>query len=81
MGLTRIAITRPLSILMFMINFVVSALKREKVSSDPWGGATLEWATTSPPPDYNFVEVPTVKGRNPLWASKAEGSPAPAYGR
>jgi cytochrome c oxidase subunit 1 len=69
-----------LSILVFMINFVVSARKREKVSSDPWGGATLEWATTSPPPDYNFVEVPTVKGRNPLWQEKSGHSPAPTYG-
>jgi cytochrome c oxidase subunit I+III len=35
--------------------------------SDPWGGGTLEWATSSPPPSYNFASIPTVSGRDPLW--------------
>lgn len=35
---------------------------------NPWGAGTLEWATSSPPPDYNFAEIPTVTGReDPLW--------------
>ena len=34
---------------------------------DPWGGETLEWATTSPPPHYNFVTVPTVRSKEPMW--------------
>src|SRR5204862_339419 len=35
--------------------------------SDPWRGQSLEWATTSPPPVYNFLDIPTVQSREPLW--------------
>jgi cytochrome c oxidase subunit 1 len=55
------------SVLVFIINFVVSALKREAAGENPWNGATLEWATSSPPPEYNFAKIPTVSGRAPLW--------------
>ena len=34
---------------------------------DPWGANTLEWATSSPPPDYNFAVIPTVRSSNPNW--------------
>ena len=34
---------------------------------DPWGGDTLEWATSSPPPPYDFVEIPTVRSVVPVW--------------
>lgn len=34
---------------------------------NPWGAETLDWATTSPPPSYNFLHPPTVRGRSPLW--------------
>jgi cytochrome c oxidase subunit 1 len=39
---------------------------------DPWGGDTLEWATTSPPAPYNRVRVPVVRSRSPLWAPDGE---------
>jgi len=53
-----------------------SSLKRGKIAgNDPWGGATLEWSIPSPPPDYNFAEIPVVKSRYPLWDMK---SPHPA---
>jgi len=42
----------------------------EVASSNPWGGATLEWTIPSPPPDYNFAEIPMVKSRYPLWNMK-----------
>ena len=44
-------------VLAFIIQIVVSIMKREelKVDGDPWGARTLEWATTSPPPYYNFA--------------------------
>jgi cytochrome c oxidase subunit I+III len=35
--------------------------------NDPWEGETLEWATTSPPPHYNFETIPTVRSRHPTW--------------
>jgi cytochrome c oxidase subunit 1 len=42
-----------------------------RASSNPWGAATLEWAIPSPPPEYNFLELPQVKSRHPLWNMKA----------
>jgi cytochrome c oxidase subunit 1 len=47
---------------------IVRSLKRGAVAgSDPWGAGTLEWATTSPPPSYNFAYIPVVNDREPLW--------------
>ena len=60
------------SVLTFIINFIVSARRKVAAGNDPWGGATLEWATTSPPPAYNFDSVPPVKGRDPLWILRDE---------
>jgi cytochrome c oxidase subunit 1 len=44
------------------------SMKRGAIAgSNPWGGSTLEWATTSPPPHYNFLHMPTVSSVDPLW--------------
>lgn len=40
---------------------------------DPWDGRSLEWATSSPPPDYNFAQIPVVGGRDPFWRAKQSG--------
>jgi len=39
-------------------------------SGDPWDGRTLEWATPSPPPLFNFAALPDVKGEEPYWGMK-----------
>ena len=56
-----------LSVLLFVVNVVRSVLRGEKAPPDPWGAPDLAWATDSPPPPYNFVAIPIVDSRHPLW--------------
>jgi hypothetical protein len=56
-----------LGMLLFFGNALLSMKWGRRAGADPWGGATLEWATTSPPPPYNFAHLPVVGGREPLW--------------
>jgi cytochrome c oxidase subunit 1 len=58
-------------ILLFLVNAVVSLLFGARAGDDPWGGNTLEWATSSPPPPYNFLTIPVVRSRDPLWDETA----------
>lgn len=50
---------------------------RDRSGGDPWNGRSLEWATASPPPVYNFAIIPTVDQIDPLWASKQNKDPKP----
>ena len=59
-----------LSILIFMYNVWVSMKRGERAGRDPWDGRTLEWTIPSPPPEYNFEEIPTVRARDPFWHDK-----------
>lgn len=64
-------------ILCQILQLIVSIKDREKnkdTSGDPWGARTLEWATSSPPPFYNFAEVPHVHDRDPFWDMKQDQS-------
>jgi cytochrome c oxidase subunit 1 len=52
------------------IGNVFWALRKGQLAADnPWGAGTLEWSTSSPPPSYNFLQLPLVCGRYALWAS------------
>jgi cytochrome c oxidase subunit 1 len=64
--------TAPMGLGMVMIlGSVVWALRYGKVAgNDPWDGRTLEWATTSPPPYYDFAEQPLAYDRDAFWAAK-----------
>lgn len=58
------------SVLVFFINAWKSLKHGEPAGNDPWDGATLEWALPSPPPAYNFAQLPTVMSQRPLWDAK-----------
>jgi cytochrome o ubiquinol oxidase subunit I len=65
-----------LGILSQLVQLVVSVIQRKKNrdhTGDPWDGRTLEWATSSPPPFYNFAITPTVHEIDPLWDEKQRG--------
>ena len=64
-----------LGVLVFIVNVIWSLLRGEEAGPNPWDGPTLEWATPSPPPPYNFAVIPTVASRHPLWEARlAEGA-------
>jgi cytochrome c oxidase subunit 1 len=48
-------------------NAVLSLWNGRRAGADPWGGASLEWATPSPPPPWNFAATPVVASLTPHW--------------
>jgi cytochrome c oxidase subunit 1 len=59
----------------FAFNMVWSYFKGKVAGNDPWDAWTLEWATSSPPPAYNFAIDPVVTSRRPLWDLKHPEDP------
>jgi cytochrome c oxidase subunit I len=62
-------------ILCWVVNFLWSYYKGEPAGNDPWDAWTLEWSTSSPPPDYNYATIPVVRSRRPLWDLKHPEDP------
>ena len=72
-----------IGILAMLIQFAVSIINRDKLrdfTGDPWGGRTLEWSTSSPPPDYNFAFTPVIHDGDAWWDMKHRGYKAPEGG-
>jgi len=67
----------------FLIQLVVSFRRREELrdtTGDPWNGRTLEWSTSSPPPQYNFAFTPLVHDADAWWQMKQYGYRRPQEG-
>jgi cytochrome c oxidase subunit 1 len=64
-----------LAVMFFVLNVVYSLRKGREAGPDPWDAWTLEWATTSPPPEYNFATLPEVRSSRPLWDLKHPDDP------
>jgi cytochrome c oxidase subunit I+III len=61
-----------MGVTLFIVNAVMSLRRGTRAGTDPWSSDTLEWAAGSPPASYNFLYLPTVRGRYPLWSSREE---------
>jgi cytochrome c oxidase subunit I+III len=68
------------SVLLFLVNVVLALRSREPAPADPWGADTLEWATSSPPPSYNFHPPPVVHGLYARWTDVPSGAPTGVSG-
>lgn len=64
------AFVMAVAIVVFVVNFLYSKRKGEPAGDNPWNGDTLEWATTSPAPNYGFAHLPIVRSRHPMWVQE-----------
>ena len=72
-----------LGIIAFIVQIFVSIRRRESLrdhSGDPWNGRTLEWATSSPPPAYNFAFTPRIHDQDAWYDMKRRGYQRPTAG-
>ena len=72
-----------MGIIAFVVDIAVSFRRREQLrdtTGDPWDGRTLEWSTSSPPPEYNFAFTPVVHDTDAWWYMKQHGFQRPQSG-
>ena len=58
------------SVIIFAWNLYQSLRRGAPAGNDPWDGQTLEWATTSPPPERNFDSLPPIRSERPFFDEK-----------
>jgi cytochrome c oxidase subunit I len=71
------AVLSGISVLVLLWNILWSLRHGQIAGDNPWKAWTLEWATTSPPPEHNFERVPPVRSRRPLWDLAHPENPDP----
>jgi cytochrome c oxidase subunit 1 len=59
-----------LAVLVFLVNIIYTSRRGKLAGPDPWDGRSLEWSIPSPPPEYNFAEIPRVEARDDWWHRK-----------
>ncbi|PYI49979.1 cytochrome c oxidase subunit I [Paenibacillus flagellatus] len=59
--------------ILLLVNILITSMKPKNAPADPWDGRTLEWAIPSPAPEYNFKQLPLVRGLDALFKEKLEG--------
>lgn len=59
-------------VLVFLVNVAISLKRGAKAVANPWDAPSLEWLTPSPPPAFNFVVIPGVASRHPLWEDRLD---------
>ncbi len=81
-GLNRVetagAFVIALGMAVFLLNVIVSLRRRRPAGDDPWQGQTLEWCTSSPPPEHNFDALPPIRSYAPLMDLREEAERARA---
>jgi len=58
------------SVLFFIANVIKTLRSKDNAPPDPWDARTLEWTIPTPPPEYNFAEIPVVHSRDDFWHRK-----------
>jgi heme/copper-type cytochrome/quinol oxidase subunit 1 len=61
--------------LLFLWNVFQAFRRKVPAGNDPWGGYTLEWYTTSPPPKHNFHDLPPIRSERPVFDWRHRGDP------
>jgi cytochrome c oxidase subunit I len=69
------AIVQAIAVAIFIYNVIYSYFRGDVAGDDPWDAWTLEWGTSSPPPEYNFEKLPVVRSARPLWDLKHPQDP------
>jgi cytochrome c oxidase subunit 1 len=59
-----------LAVLVFLVNVIYTGRRGRLAPADPWDGRSLEWSIPSPPPEYNFADIPYVEARDDWWHRK-----------
>jgi cytochrome c oxidase subunit 1 len=65
------------AMLVFLVNVITTLRKPRTAPADPWGGNTLEWATSSPPPPHNFDSLPPIRSNRPVFDARQAALAAP----
>jgi cytochrome c oxidase subunit I len=58
------------AVIIFIVDVCTALRKRKPAGDDPWGGYSLEWWTTSPPPEHNFTSLPPIRSERPAFDAR-----------